>query len=322
MITQSKLAKLANVSVSTISKAFSMSSEVNEETREHIFNIARKYDCFKKFYSAKYPKYVVAVICPEFKSTGFTRILEALQTHFSENKCDICVAATKFSAVTELELLEYYVNYVKVDAVILFYDKIQIPDYVDIPVVRMFCRTTSNKNNVISATVNYKDAFIKTLYEFKKKGITDIGFIGETFTDNKQLIFEEAMRELSIPLKEEFISVVSERFERGGYEATKRFFQNKKLPKLIFCAYDYMAYGALRCVIDHGLKIPEDIEIMGIDNMPQSEYTVPSITSMSYNENIFCAEVVKTVFKMMAGEECSENISATLRLCKRESTTI
>ena len=41
MITLSKLAKLANVSVSTASKAFSLSSEVNEETREHIFKIAK-----------------------------------------------------------------------------------------------------------------------------------------------------------------------------------------------------------------------------------------------------------------------------------------
>ena len=158
MITQKKLAKLANVSESTISKAFSMSAEINEETREYIFNIARKYGCFRKFYSAKYPKYVVAVICPEFKSTGFTRVLEALQTQFLGNKCEVCVAATNFSGLTEVELLEYYVNYVKVDAVILFYDKIQIPDYVDIPVVRIFCRTASNRKNVIMATVNYKDA--------------------------------------------------------------------------------------------------------------------------------------------------------------------
>lgn len=68
MITLSKIALLAHVSVATVSKAFSMSSEVNEQTREMIFDIAKKYGCFKKFFNAKYPKFVVAVICPEFQS--------------------------------------------------------------------------------------------------------------------------------------------------------------------------------------------------------------------------------------------------------------
>lgn len=63
MITLSKIAKLAHVSISTVSKSFSMSPEVNEQTREVIFSIAREHGSFKKYYNAKYPKFVVAVIC-------------------------------------------------------------------------------------------------------------------------------------------------------------------------------------------------------------------------------------------------------------------
>lgn len=62
MITLSKIAKLANVSVSTASKAFSGSTEVNEETREMIFDIAKKNECFKRFYNVKYPELVIAII--------------------------------------------------------------------------------------------------------------------------------------------------------------------------------------------------------------------------------------------------------------------
>lgn len=62
MLTLSKLAKLSNVSVSTASKAFSMSSEVSDETRQRIFDIANQHGCFKKFFKGKYPHYVVAVI--------------------------------------------------------------------------------------------------------------------------------------------------------------------------------------------------------------------------------------------------------------------
>ena len=48
-MTLSRLAKLANVAVSTASKAFSMSSDINEQTREEIFRVARENGCFKTF---------------------------------------------------------------------------------------------------------------------------------------------------------------------------------------------------------------------------------------------------------------------------------
>ena len=67
-MTLSRLAKLAHVSVSTASKAFSMSREVNEQTRQMIFAVARREGCFKQFFSARYPKFVIAILCPELDS--------------------------------------------------------------------------------------------------------------------------------------------------------------------------------------------------------------------------------------------------------------
>ena len=83
MITLSRIAKLAHVSVSTVSKAFSMSPEVSEQTREMIFDIAKDHGCFKKYYKAKYPKHVIAVLCPEFKSRLYSQALSNLQAYLA-----------------------------------------------------------------------------------------------------------------------------------------------------------------------------------------------------------------------------------------------
>ena len=50
----SKLAQLANVSVSTVSKAFSDSKEISEQTKELIFSVAKDNGCFDKYYKPKY----------------------------------------------------------------------------------------------------------------------------------------------------------------------------------------------------------------------------------------------------------------------------
>ena len=75
-----------------------MSNEVNADTRELIFEIAKSYGVFKKYYRAKYQKYVIAVICPEFKGRYYSTGLASLQEYLTKYNCEICVASTDFSS--------------------------------------------------------------------------------------------------------------------------------------------------------------------------------------------------------------------------------
>jgi DNA-binding LacI/PurR family transcriptional regulator len=134
VITLSQLAKLAHVSVSTVSKAFSMSEEVNEQTREEVFRIAKEYGCFKKYYKAKYPKTVIAVICPEFQSRFYSDALTALQQYLSDRNCEICVASTDFSAEKRRDLLRYYNQYTTVDGIIIIDGHMELDMDMELPV--------------------------------------------------------------------------------------------------------------------------------------------------------------------------------------------
>jgi DNA-binding LacI/PurR family transcriptional regulator len=59
-MTMRELAKLANVSASTVSKAFHGAKDISQETREHIFAVARQYGCYGTFYQGRYNKKVIA----------------------------------------------------------------------------------------------------------------------------------------------------------------------------------------------------------------------------------------------------------------------
>ena len=61
-MTLTELARLAHVSTSTASKAFALSPEVNQETRDMIFEVAKQHGCFKKFYRTEYPGLVFAIM--------------------------------------------------------------------------------------------------------------------------------------------------------------------------------------------------------------------------------------------------------------------
>ncbi len=284
-MTLSKLAKLAHVSVSTASKAFSMSPEINEETREAIFQVAREQGCFKKFYNGKYPRYVVAVLCPEFKSLHYARALARLQEELGQRDCEICVASTEFDAETARKLLDYYDKYSKVDAIIVIGDE---PEgySCELPVV------------VVEKT-DLSEAIGAAVAHFKAGGAKTIGFISEPHTESKRQLFEAAMGADYDP---RYVSIAEERFEAGGYQAMEALFARNAVPRALLCAYDYMAIGAMRCVWDHGLRVPEDVAFIGMDDLPEAAYLNPPLSSIEDFRCDRCKNAADWVLSQLSGE--------------------
>jgi LacI family transcriptional regulator len=96
--------------------------------------------------------------------------------------------------------------------------------------------------------------------------------------------YEEALAEYQmVPLQGHVVSIGSSgdhRGERGGYEAATRLLANKRRPDGIFCFNDPVALGAMRAILDAGLRIPEDIAVVGCGNLPYSDFLRVPLTSV------------------------------------------
>ncbi len=320
MITMSKIAKLAHVSVSTVSKAFSMSADVNPETREVIFDIARQYGCFKKYYRAKYPKQVVAVICPELKSSYYNFALSLLQAYLAEYNCEICVASTGFSKKATQELLEYYDQYTSVDGVILINASAEMDPCMEIPVVAVCSSARCNCN--VSVTTGFKDGLAEAIDFFLSKGVTQIGFVGDAITRSKLKLFRTLLEERGICPDERLISIADERFEPGGYSAMEKLFASGKLPRALICAYDHMAIGAIRCIYDRGLTVPGDVAVLGMDNIPECSYLNPPLSSIDSNLGDACKNAADAMMDCLLGNPTQKTFSVQPQLYLRKSTEI
>ncbi len=319
MITLSKLAKLTHVSVSTVSKAFSMSSEVNPETREMIFEAAKKLGCFKKFYKAKYPKLVIAVICPEFRSRYYSVALYFIQKRLSEYNCEICVASTDFSESTEAELLEYYNRYTSVDGIIIINGKTKVAEDMEIPVATI---DSAYNNGVISVTSDFIPCIREAVDYFVENGVTDIGFIGETNTDTKLAMVCGVIEEKLGKTDSLLISVTDLRFEEGGFDAMEKFFESGKYPRAIICAYDHMATGAISCICEHGLRVPEDIAVMGMNDIGGSGYLNPPLSSINTHLDKVCNETADAMMEYLSGTISEKRITVLPEVIFRKSTEI
>lgn len=318
-MTLSKLARLANVAVSTASKAFSMSDDINEQTREEIFRIARENGCFKKFFNAKYPKFVIALICPEVDSRHYSELCRYLQQRLQTRGCEICISSTEFSAAATADMIEYYEKYSSVDAIILIDPPATVLPPHETPIISLGSRA---HNADVTLCLDYMTALKSALTDFKAAGISHIGFIGEPHTVTKLSAFKSAVSEIYGFTEEKYISVSDLRFEKGGCAAARALYSRGALPEAIICAYDDMALGAMRFFHDNGISVPDDIKVIGMDNILHSEYFVPSLSTIDYMNEEIAKTATESVFELLDGKTPAEIHNFSARLITRESSQI
>lgn len=276
-MTLKELATLANVSQSTVSKAFSDAKDVSQETKEYIFKIAKEHHCYEKFHKGNYFKKIVAVICPEIKSEAYYRLVTHLETLLANEGATMVLSLSHFDSDTEKALFYYHAHYQKVDGIIIIASGAKLKDDSSVPTVRIGTRQEEITNSLAFSKKNATEDAIKHLIDM---GHHRIAYIGEHLAAPKLDRFLDALRKWHLPIRDEYIVISNERFEAGGYQCMEQLLALPKPPTAIIAAYDYMALGAMGCITDHGLSVPDDISIIGQDNIRLLPFIKPALTSI------------------------------------------
>lgn len=321
MITLSKLAKLANVSVSTASKAFSGSKEVNEETRAWIFSVAKEHGVFKKFYNVKYPRLVIAVVVPEFQSRNYGPLLSELQRSLDEKGCSMTVMASRFLPNESNKIYDYYSKYTDIDGIIIIGKHELCDDELEIPYVVIGTDKACDKNSS-SVNINIENALKDAVKYAKAAGVQSLGFISETKTKEKLQSFIDAMNEIYGGFDEKYVVITESRFEESGYDGMKQLIESGNVPRIVICGYDNIAIGAMRCLNDFGLRIPGDVALIGYDDNAESKYMVPSLSSIDVKHRECALAAVDMVIHKIFSKPPRKNIVIVAELKLRESSVL
>jgi len=294
-MTMSELARLANVSVATVSKAFNNSKEISPQTKERIFELAKELGCYGKYYKNKFYKKVIAIICPEFISEYYTGFLEGLRKIIEDNDGIAIISADSFEDNKQAELMEYFSSYMQVDGIFVLGNKTQIKRGYDTPVISIFYSSNPDVDQItVDLTTPIREA-VKFLGDLGHK---NIAFFGETLTKGKANIFVDSMKNIrdskATVIESEF------RFEKAGVDASKRLLSESKDCTAIICAYDNIAYGAIKHLKSKGYRVPEDFSVIGMDNINFSEYTETPLSSIDSHTEEICKkawELMENKFK-------------------------
>ena len=290
-----RIAKLAGVSVSTVSKAFSGSAEISEKTRQRIFEVAKEQGLYDKYNKNKFGKKVIGVICPEITSDYYNMFASILNRKIVERGGLMTLSVGNFDPAREAELFTYYSSYCGVDGVILINPSGEIKNPFHFPAVSILPAKASE--NVDTVQIDFAAAIGSAIGYLKEKGHTRVAFAGETLTAAKQALFESAMRKAGLPLRAAWIKNSSKRFEEAGEEMMRGWLIEGPLPTAILAAYDYIAIGIIKVLREHGLRVPEDISVIGMDDIAMAPYLDTSLSSIRTYTEEACGQTVDLITK-------------------------
>lgn len=133
--------------------------------------------------------------------------------------------------------------------------------------------------------------------------------------------YEAALEEAGLEVRSEYATPAPHYSRTDGYEAAKALLEASPRPDAIFCFSDLLAVGAMRAVFDAGLSVPDDVAVIGIDDIEEGRFTRPSLSTVSLDTPFIAREAVRRIAARIDDPEAAaEEIVAPHRLVPREST--
>lgn len=268
-MTLKKLAQLASVSVSVVSKAFSGSADVSDTMREHVFAVARANGCFQQFYHAPYDRPVVAVIIPEVISEYYVHYMQALKRGIEKHGCTMLLSISNFDDEMKAELVRYYTEYSKVDALVIFGS---FPKGISAPSTVLASIGGDGTRADLSVATSLAEGLSLAIDALLKKGHRRIAYVGEAFTERKRAIMRELLAARGISLPKEYAISSRERFEAAGEDGVARLWALPERPTAIIGAYGYITRGILSALEARGVFVPRDVAVVSMDSDPSPLY--------------------------------------------------
>jgi len=289
VVSMKQIAELCGVSVATVSKALNGHKDISEETREIIRRKADELGYMTNS-AARMLKtnrsYNLGVLFEDQGGRGLTHeffatVLEGFKAEAANKGYDITFINRTLMNGTSGYLR--HCNYRGFDGVgiicVDFYD----PDVMeliqsDIPVVTVD-HVFNNRISVVSDNFEGLEALVDYAY---KRGHRKIAYVHGDVTAVTQMRltgYYRACENHGIPVEEGYVRSARYYDASSSYEAATALLQSENRPTCIIFPDDFSLIGGIRAIKDAGLRMPEDVSVMGYDGIIVSQVMSPRITT-------------------------------------------
>ncbi len=284
-----EVARKAGVSKATVSRVLNDSKPVREDTRQRVLRAIEELD-FKPNPAARSLVYkksrILGVLVTDIANLFVSVLVKGIEESACQNNYNIFICNSHGSPAKEMELLQMLKNK-RVDGIIFLTSQL-IPDHKTffqssaLPIALV--NVSYDGDNMIGIRIDNRKAAYDITSFFLKKGQTRIGMIHAPLEDQdtgkeRFLGYLQALEEHGVEYDESLVGTGSLEAS-DGYRIAKELLQREEKPEALFVACDLMAFGVIKAIFDQGLRVPEDIEVAGFDDVPMASYCHPTLTTV------------------------------------------
>lgn len=191
----------------------------------------------------------------------------------------------------------------------------------------VFVDSTPNDKKFDSVVIDFKNAVTDIIDCLISLGHKKIGFIGgreyvghgDVILDKREKYFKETMKDKGL-YNERLVKIGAFTFEDGYRLANELIEENKEFDS-IFAANDAIAIGAIKAFADRGIRIPQQVSIIGFDDIPASAYVTPTLTTVRVHTEFMGVTAVKLLIESIIDERnIPKKIVIPTELVMRSST--
>lgn len=303
-LTIKDIAKKAGVAISTASYALNNSDKVSAKTKEKVLKVAEEYNFTLNGAARdlkKVKKDIIGIFVPSAVGPYYSEIIHGIQ-EFAHNKgFSVIIVSDHKNNSTAVKFLTEG----RVDGAIIMAPSIS--NDVILKASKKFPLVLLDRffvdENIYNILLNNDKGMFEVLKHLDKIGAKEICVLtGEDSYDSNQRknSIEQHRRNFDF----EKITYIQGKFTKeSGYEAARENFSSEKLPDAIISFNDEMAIGLINYFDEIKVKIPEEISIIGFDDIEIGRYITPKLSTVSYSKTKLGEWAAETLIKVLEGEE-------------------
>ncbi|MCB8928465.1 MAG: LacI family DNA-binding transcriptional regulator [Ardenticatenaceae bacterium] len=321
MTTIKDVAKHAKVSVTAVSYAINGTGTISDETRKHILQVAKELNYHPNAFARNLKKRktsTIGVFITSFGGSFYEEILEGIHDAVIQTDYEMIVCPeswTKRKVLTQRQ----------VDGAIVFDWKIDSDTILKLaskkfPIVVLDRHLESDY--LFPMLLDNKHGAREAFYHLYEQGARRLALVtgaSDSFDNEERTraFLEEAEKN----------SVAVSRYkgnftEKSGYQVAQAIIESQELPDAVFCNNDQMAIGFMRAMKEHNLSAPEDIGVVGFDDIKIAKYLQPSLTTVGMSRFSWGAAAANQLIDVLENDSDfpkAERIPT--KLIPRESST-
>lgn len=324
------LATELGVSISTVSRALKDSPEVGCELRERIKALARQRNYRPNPFAMSLLKNsprLIGILVPDLVTHFYASIISGISDVARAEGYSVIITSSYEQYELERQCIDNLVN-IRVEGIIACLSQ-ETTDYAhfaalavqNVPLV-FFDRICLCEQFSSVIADNAESARVATLH-LLETGSQRVGFMGGAnhleIVRQRKHGYLEALRQRHMPIEKELVVCEKMTYEEGR-EAARRLLSLARRPDAILAMNDTLAFAAMKEIKKRGLRIPQDVALIGYTDEQHSNYVEPSLTAVTHQTHRMGEEACRLLLKQLKGQVNPVQVVVTTHLAVRESS--